>query len=116
MSDFTLDDSTWAIRAVMKSVHSETDIENFNIPVDPAVNVPAGTKLSQTTSGAQSSYEVTFSFIDQCWLSVLTPGQFTFSKREYYLYDDQELQFTDMEDVTLGDLACGGYTYALEYV
>lgn len=74
VSDFALDEETWTMRALLRSIHSEVQMEDFDIPVDPSINVPGGTSLAPTTAGELSSYEIAFSFIDQCWLSQLTPG------------------------------------------
>lgn len=66
------------------------------------MSVVAGTALSPATSGSSGSYEVSFTFIDQCWLSDLVPGQFSFTRKEFYLHEMQSLQFSQMQDLTYG--------------
>ena len=48
-------------------------------------------------------------------IPVLTPAAFTQSTYTFAMYVSQSMIFTPMVDTSLG-LACGGYTYSLEYL
>ena len=53
-------------------------------------------------------------FRDICWDSALHAGQFTSSAYTYNLWEQEDLIFAEMADLSQGTL-CGGYTYVLEY-
>ena len=59
------------------------------IPVDPSISVDPRAKFAPAIQGSEGSYLLEIVFIDPCWLSELVPGQFTFSNREYDLYEFQ---------------------------
>ena len=114
-SDYGLDLEKWALKVILRSIHSEVREEDYEVPDDASVNVIPGTKLSETTSGLQGSFLVQMTFKDKCWLSDLKSGQFTFIQRSYDLFEFQQLQYSPMSDKT-NNLACGGFTYTLEYI
>jgi len=57
-SDYGLDLEKWALKVILRSIHSEVREEDYEVPDDASVNVIPGTKLSETTSGLQGSFSV----------------------------------------------------------
>ena len=89
-TDFGLDTEVWTIKLYKKSTYS-------------------------THANGEGVYLFDVTFRDFCWDSVLTPAVFSSTTLSVDLNFPFDFPFTAMEDTSQG-LACGGYTYELEYM